>query len=140
MPPLWPVGRHLEAGQGCRGHCPPSPTVSVRIKEAQQARASKRTARALDLLRRALAHGYADYGTMQTDVDLDDLRRTRLSWRCCCQRGHLERRYAAVWQASGTRESAESHGLEALRMCSVQRVGGQGLSAGVAGRHGGRWC
>ena len=98
---------------------PAVPGRLTRIDAKQQTQVRKRTARALDLLRQALAHGYADYAHMQTDEDLDGLR-AEPAFAALLQRGHLERRYAAVWQTSITRESAESHGLEAadhLRRC-----------------------
>ena len=97
---------------------PAVPGRLARIGEEQPTQARKHTARALDLLRQALANGYADYAHMQTDEDLDGLRAAGFcgaaaTWPpgaalCCRLAGQ---RHARVGRA---------HGLEAaehLRCC-----------------------
>jgi formylglycine-generating enzyme required for sulfatase activity len=64
---------------------------------------------ALALLKEAIAGGYSNYSQLQTDTDLDPLRR-RADFLLLFQGGQLEQNYAAIWQPVAGLNSIEIRG------------------------------
>ncbi|MSR58765.1 MAG: hypothetical protein EXS05_14120 [Planctomycetaceae bacterium] len=66
---------------------------------------------AADLLRRALAAGFANFAAIRADLDLEAIR-DREEFRQMLAQGSQELSFAALWQADPTREAAPVVGLE----------------------------
>ena len=67
--------------------------------------------RAVALLRSAIRNGYSDYKDMQTNPALDPIRE-HPGFQEILKAGRPDRSYAAVWRATSTFTSVESHGLD----------------------------
>jgi formylglycine-generating enzyme required for sulfatase activity/tRNA A-37 threonylcarbamoyl transferase component Bud32 len=96
---------------------PPGPSAAV-----------KHSNRAVDLLRRGLAAGRGGIGSLQDEVDWEDLP-CRDAARNAFARAGASRRYAAVWRDDRARESECVHGLsleEHLKSC--RRLASQGYA------------
>jgi formylglycine-generating enzyme required for sulfatase activity len=91
--------------------------------------------RAIALLGAALRNGYDDYIHIQQDGDLDPIRESS-AFASLVERGHLNRRYSAVWVADPAFDSEESHGLDPeahLERCrELGRAGYRMVSISVA--------
>jgi hypothetical protein len=80
------------------------------VAEKHPDRRERLRKRALELLTQAIEQGYDDSAHIRNDDDLADLRELR-AFQALLVRGHLERRYAAVFETSATRISRELHAL-----------------------------
>src|SRR5207248_2998760 len=81
------------------------------IRTAAQRRSRDYSARALALLRQAVAAGYDNFAHRDTDADLDGLR-DEAAFKELLAQGHLDRRYGLVRRVSLTHEAKELHGLD----------------------------
>jgi serine/threonine protein kinase/formylglycine-generating enzyme required for sulfatase activity len=75
------------------------------------AKARRHAERAMALLREALANGYAEYGHILSDPDLDAVR-DQPGFAALIQPAWRERLYTAVWLPDTTRTSTEVHGQD----------------------------
>lgn len=91
--------------------------------------------RAFSLVKQAVAKGYQNYSHMQTDSDLDPIRKHG-EFVELMQKGQLDHRFAAVWNISSDFESLESHGLSpAEHLAKCRDLEGRGyrmMSIGAA--------
>ncbi|HEV3021729.1 MAG TPA: SUMF1/EgtB/PvdO family nonheme iron enzyme, partial [Pirellulales bacterium] len=74
---------------------------------------------AMELLLQAVGHGYDDFVHIRDEDDFNSLQELP-AFRALLAQGHLERRYAAVFESSGEHVSQELHGLspeEHLKRC-----------------------
>jgi serine/threonine protein kinase/formylglycine-generating enzyme required for sulfatase activity/tetratricopeptide (TPR) repeat protein len=81
--------------------------------------AQQRADRAVELLRQALAAGWATPGSLLADADLEPLH-SHPGFVALLRHLHLDRRYSAVWHDSIQHNSEQSHGLapgEHLEQC-----------------------
>jgi formylglycine-generating enzyme required for sulfatase activity len=97
-------------GLAAAGGPPPLPVPFAWLERQQEARAAAYAERAVALLRRAVDRGFSDDRSLRLDPDFDGIRQ-HPGFLEVLRRGHPERRYAVVCQASATRASAEVHGL-----------------------------
>lgn len=79
-------------------------------QETDPAKSKNYAERAVNLVKQAVAKGYQNYSHMQTDSDLDPIRKHG-EFVELMQKGQLDHRFAAVWNISSDFESLESHGL-----------------------------
>lgn len=92
--------------------------------------------RALELLAQAVALGYDDFAHLRDDDDFANVRELP-EFQAIVARGHLERRYAAVFESSATMISTESHGLAPaahLARCRALAAGGYRPAAATGRR------
>ena len=91
-------------------------SAACAYSQASQAVSSKDVARskvyadrAVALLRAAIKNGYSDYNNIQINPALDPIRE-HPGFSEIIRAGRLDRSYDAVWRASTTFTSVESHG------------------------------
>ena len=85
-----------------------------------RAKSKSLAARALDLLQQAVGNGYADFGQMNVDEDLDFIRELP-AFKTLTASSNLDQSYLAIWHPVAGFESIEVHGLGAadhLAKCS----------------------
>jgi serine/threonine protein kinase/formylglycine-generating enzyme required for sulfatase activity len=85
--------------------------ASQALAGKDQTRVNAYGERAVALLKEAIANGYTNYSQIQTDPDLDPLRRNP-GFGSLLQGGKVERHYAAVWHPVAGWTSTEVHGLD----------------------------
>ncbi|MCA9177997.1 MAG: SUMF1/EgtB/PvdO family nonheme iron enzyme [Planctomycetales bacterium] len=80
------------------------------IADADDKNSQDHQSNALDVLKEAMGAGYSNYGTLQTEPDLEALRDSE-AFEQLLKPGKLERHFTAVWELSNEYESRELHGL-----------------------------
>ena len=87
--------------------------ASRMIARMDQARSQSLSERALSLLRKAIENGYADYGHMQEDADLDPIRDLP-AFAEIMKPLRLDRSYSAVWTGDVQFEANPLFGLNPI--------------------------
>ena len=85
--------------------------ASQAFARKDQARSKSLSERALSLLRKAIESGFANFGHMQEDADLDPIRDLPV-FADIMKPGHLDRSYAAVWTGDVRFEASPILGLD----------------------------
>ncbi|MHB1425376.1 MAG: protein kinase domain-containing protein [Gemmataceae bacterium] len=100
--------------------------ASDAVGKKEPTRAKSYADRAIALLQQAIAQGYSNFLDMESDADLDPIRR-RAGYKELLKVAGLERRYTAVWHPNPSLSSAERHGSgPAEHLASCQSLIAQG--------------